>query len=232
MDKCLGFGGLGDCFIIALKLLEYQRPYFYVHLETSRKRSVLSDKLLDYMGIPHKIVVVKDIRSSWYEHHEKFDKCFNVFAKGYIDIPPRPYHWEPCRDGGYSIPYRKDIPNKSEYVAVQVNSGGERNYKKKPVIEYVLDNFDKDKVLWLGTDTDFKTPFGFGTNYCGVLDFISALEKIAHCSYFVGFNSVMLYWALWHKLDCFLFTDHQGREDLRIHDEWKKHLIFDIDKGE
>ncbi len=225
MDKCLGFGGLGDCFIIILKLLEYDKPFVYTHIDTSKNRLKLSMRLLDFFGIKHNCYVVHNIREWWYDHNQKYDKCFNVFSKGYIHIPHRPYHWQPCVDEGYHDPFARIISTKTNYVAVQVNSGGDRNYKKKPVVEYVLDNYDEDQILWFGTDIDFESDYGI--NYCGKLNFINALFQIAQCKYFVGFPSVLLYWALWHEMPCYVFTDHQGRDDLRIHDEWKKLLTYD-----
>lgn len=226
MDKCLGFGGLGDCFIVILKLLEYDKPFIYTHIDISEKRLKLSMDLLDLFGIQHDCKVVSNIKEWWYDHNGEYKKCFNVFAKGYIHIPHRPYHWQPCVDEGFHNPFAKGIPEKNGCVAVQVNSGGERSYKHKPVVEYASKNCNKDKILWIGTDKDFNPDFG--TNYCGKLDFIPALKKIARCKYFVGFSSVLLYWALYNKINCYLFTDHQGRDDLRIHDEWKKYLDYDI----
>lgn len=226
MDRCLGYGGLGDCFIIILKLLEYKKPFIYTHIDISEKRLKLSMELLTFFDIQHDCKVVPDIRGWWYDHHQEFDKCFNMFAKGYIDIPIRSYHWQPCIDGGYHNPFTENIGQKSECIAAQINSGRKRNYKHKPVVEYVSENYDKDKILWIGTDKDFK--IDYGVNYCGELSFIQALGAVSTSKYFVGFPSMLLYWALWCKMQCYLFTDHQGREDLRIHDEWKKLLTYDI----
>ena len=226
MDKCLGFGGLGDCFIVILKLLEYGKPLVYTHIDTSKSRLQLSMQLLDLCGIQHNCYVVHNIKQWWYQHNDKYDKCFNVFAKGYIDILPRPYHWQPCKDEGYHNPFDTEpVRHKSECVAVQVHSGGDRSYKEKPVVEYVSENYDKDKILWLGTDKDFKVDYG--VNYCGELSFIEALGAVSTSKSFVGFPSVLLYWALWHEMPCYVFTDHQGHDDLRIHDEWKKLLTYD-----
>jgi len=226
MDRCLGFGGLGDCFIVILKLLEYNEPLIYTHIDINESRLELSKQLLDFFNIEHDCYVVDDIKQWWYANYTKFDKCFNVFARGFIDIPRRPYHWDPCTDEGYNNPFTESLNKKSECVAVQVNSGGQRNYKYKPVIEYVSENYDKDKIMWIGTDADFK--IDYGVNYCGKLSFIQALDIVSTSKYFVGFPSVLLYWALWHKISCYLFTDHQGKADLRIHSEWKKYITYDI----
>jgi len=229
MIKCLGFGGLGDCFIVILKLLEYKNPFIYTHIDTSVNRLKLSVELLDFFNIKHQCFIVKDIRQWWMSNSKNYDKHFNVFAKGYIDIPRRSYHWQPCIDEGYINAFSNRVPAKTKHVAVQVNSGGNRNYKHKPVVEYTTSNFDKDKILWFGTDKDFKSEYG--TNYCGKLNFTEALKHIAQCESFIGFHSVLLYWALYNRIQCYLFTDHQGREDLRIHDEWKQYLKYDIGVG-
>jgi hypothetical protein len=50
------------------------------------------------------------------------------------------------------------------------------------------------------------------------------------CSDFVGFNGILLYNALWNKTSCFLFTDHQDRNDLRISTEWTSYLKYDLDE--
>jgi len=226
MDKCLGYGGLGDCFIIILKLLEYKKPFIYTHIDISENRLKLSMELLNFFGIQHDCKVVPNIREWWYDHNREFDKCFNMFAKGYIDIPRRPYHWQPCVDEGYHNLFDQQITTKTDRVAAQVSSGGNRTYKEKLVVEYVMDHYDESQVFWFGADTGFE--IDYGTNYCGKLHFINALFQIALCRYFVGFPSVLLYWSLWHKSECYLFTDHQGKEDLRIHDEWKKYLTYDI----
>jgi len=226
MDKCLGFGGVGDCFIVILKLLEHDRPLFYTHIDVSKDRIKLSDQLLDLFNIEHECIVVEDIKQWWEYHSHKYDKCFNVFAKGYIDIPVRPYHWQPCIDKGYHNPFTESMRQKSEYIAVQVHSGGQRSYKYKPVVQHVRESYDTDKILWLGTDTDFKVDYG--VNHCGKLSFVQALRAVSTSKSFVGFPSVLLYWALWHKKLCYLFTDHQGRDDLRMHEEWKKLLTYDI----
>jgi hypothetical protein len=231
MEISLSHGGLGDCFIAILKILEYERPLIHTHIDNNKnpERLELAKDLLDYFEIENDCYTVNNIRRWWGEHHKNFDKHFNVCAKGYINIPRRSYHWEPCRDEGFSEAFAKYIPPKKNFIAVQVEAGmnSTRNHKIKPVVEYVRNNYDPDKVLWFGIDNDFIPEFGI--NYSGKLDFIPALEKIRECKYFVGFNSILLYWALWHKTECFLFTDHQGREDLRIHDEWKKYLSFDLD---
>ncbi len=226
MDKCLGFGGLGDCFIVILKLLEYGKPFVYTHIDTSGSRLKLSMQLLDLFDIQHDCRVVSDLRDWWYNNNGKYDKCFNVFSKGYIHIPHRPYHWQPCIDEGYHDPFdTEELGHKNECIAVQVHSGGQRSYKYKPVVEYVRETYDTDKILWLGTDKDFKVDYG--VNYCGELSFIQALGAVATSKSFVGFPSVLLYWALWHKMPCYLFTDHQDHNDLRIHDEWKKLITYD-----
>ena len=226
MDKCLGFGGVGDCFIIILKLLEYKKPFVYTHIDTSNNRLRLSMQLLDYFGIQHDCKVVSDIREWWYEHAGEYKRCFNVFARGHIHIPHRPYHWQPCVDEGYHNAFSKDILSKFDYVAVQINSGGDRNYKSKPIVQHVTDYYEKDQILWFGTDKIFNSDYG--TNYCGKLELTDVLDRIAECKYFVGFNSVLLYWALYNKTESYLFTDHQGKEDLRIHDEWKKYITYDV----
>jgi hypothetical protein len=226
VDKCLGFGGLGDCFITILKLLEYDRPFVYTHIDINKNRLALSMELLDHFGIEHNCYLVHDIRDYWAANHHKFDKCFNVFAKGYIDIPIRPYHWQPCKDEGYHNPFAPYTSPKIYQVAVQVNSSGPRTYKAKPIVQHVLDNYNEDEILWLGTDPEFDLEYG--TNYCGKTTLMEALNLVAWSKRFVGFNSIMLYWALWHKTQCYLFTDHQDREDLRIHDEWKPYIEYDI----
>ena len=227
VDRCLGFGGLGDCFIIILKLLEYTEPLIYTHIDTSNSRLQLSMQLLDMFNIDHDCFVVQNIQQWWYANYTQFDKCFNVFAKGFIDIPRRSYHWDPCIDDGYHDPFTESEEQRSDCVVVQVSSGGQRSYKYKPVVEYVSKNYDKDKIVWIGTDTDFK--IDYGTNYCGELSFIQALGAVATSKYFVGFPSVLLYWALWYKRPCYLFTDHQGKDDLRIHDAWKSYITYDVD---
>jgi hypothetical protein len=183
-------------------------------------------QLLDMFNIKHDCFVVYDIRQWWYANYTQFDKCFNVFARGFIDIPRKPYHWDPCTDEGYHNPFTENMKPKYGAVTVQVNSGGSRSYKHKPVIEYVSKNYDKDKILWVGTDTDFE--IDYGSNLCGKLSFVGALDVVAASKYFVGFPSVMLYWALWHKISCYLFTDHQGKDDLRIHDAWKSYITYDV----
>ena len=226
MDKILGFGGLGDCFICALKCKEYVRPYVYTHIDINTKRLNMSSELLTYMNIPHRCFKVNDIKHWWYRKHQDYNKCFNVFAKGYIDIPLRPYHWQPCIDEGYNVPYSDTLENKDNSLIVQVNTAGNRTYKKKPVVEYV-DSIKKqyNKIIWVGTDADFKSDIG--VNLVGRTSLADCLEIISGGAAFVGFNSILLYWALYNKLNCFLFTDHQGHEDLRIHDKWKEHLTYD-----
>lgn len=230
MDKYLGFGGLGDCFIVLLKLLEYKNDFIYTHIDTSENRLNLSHQLLDIYNIKHECKLVNDIRNWWELHNKEYDKCFNVFAKGYIDIPLRSYHWQPCIDDGYSIPfsYSSNGP-KYDLVVVQVNAGtSPRNYKHKPIVRYVENHFDMDKVMWVGTDTEFKHNGGY--NFVGKFDLDTVLRLTSVCSDFVGFNGILLYNALWNKTSCFLFTDHQDRNDLRISTEWKSYLKYDLDE--
>lgn len=226
MDKCLGFGGVGDCFIVILKLLEYKRPFIYTHVDNDAGRLGASKKLLEMFNIPHECLLIDDKRQWWKENKPNYDKCFNVFAKGYIHIPKKSYHWEPCIDEGIKNPFPIELPEKIEYVAVQSHSSDiDRSYKRRPIVKYVSDHYNEDRVLWFGTDTEFNP--GYGTNYCGKLDFAEALRKIAACKYFVGFPSVLFFWALYNKTKCYVFTDHTGRENLRIHDEWKKYITYD-----
>ncbi len=225
MDKCLGFGGLGDCFIVALKLLEYPDSFIYTHIDRSLGRLKLSEELLDLLGIKHDCRTVNDIKQWWTDHNHEFDKCFNVFAKGYIDIPRKPYHWEPCTDEGFNNPFADNF-EKYDTVAVQVNAGNElRHYSKVPLVEMALHNFDPDQIIWVGTDTSFRHEAG--ESYVGKLTLTETLKLISECGYFIGFPGVLFYWSLYHKTDSFVFTDHQGRDDLRIHEAWKEYITYD-----
>ena len=139
-------------------------------------------------------------------------------------------NWEPCKDEGYLIPFARNIPEKQDWVEVQAEAGmqsSHRNYKSMPIVEYVRDNYAEEKVLWFGMDKDLDPSYGI--NYSGSLDFISALKMIAKCKYFVGFNSILLYCFPWHKSKSFLFTDHQGSHDLRMHIEWKNYVFYDLE---
>lgn len=225
MDDLMGFGGLGDCFICALKCMEYEKPYLYTHVDTSISRLKMSEELLNILNINNRCLKVDNIKEWWYNNASRYTKCFNVFAKGYIDIPIRPYHWQPCIDEGYSKPYCFEKPKKNRAI-IQVSTGGNRTYKNKPIVEYAIKTFDLDTIVWVGTDKEFNSKIG--TNLVGKTTLKECLNLISNSSHFVGFNSLLLYWSLYNKLDCFLFTDHQGREDLRIHDEWKNHLNMDI----
>lgn len=226
MDKCLGHGGVGDCFITILKLLEYNKPYIYTHVDSDTGRLNASKELLEMFNIPHECLLIGEKKKWWKENSSKYDKHFNVFAKGYIHIPRKPYHWQPCIDEGIKNPFPNKLPEKIDYVAVQAHSSDiGRSYKRVPIVQYVSANYDRDKVLWFGTDKEFNP--GFGTNYCGKLAFADALKKIAECKYFVGFPSVLFFWALYNKTYCYVFTDHTGHENLRIHDEWKKYITYD-----
>lgn len=226
MDKCVGFGGVGDCFIVILKLLEYKRPFIYTHADNDTGRLSASKELLEMFNIPHECLLIGDKRKWWEENSPRYDKCFNVFAKGYIHIPRRPYHWEPCVDEGFKNPFPAKLPEKTDYVAVQVHSSDiDRSYKRKPIVRYVSANYEEDKVLWFGTDKEFDP--SYGTNYCGKLDFAGALKKIAECKHFVGFPSILFFWALYNQTNCYVFADHTNHENLRIHDEWKKYITYD-----
>jgi len=226
VDKCLGFGGIGDCFIVMLKLLELKRPYIYTHIDVSENRLSSSIELLNKFNIPNKGVVVDDIRRWWHVNSHMFDKCFNVFARGRITIPPRPYHWQPCIDNGYGNPFCSWVDiDKEDKVVVQVASGGKRSYKEKPIVEYVTAHFKHDNIIWVGVDKEFTSDVG--TNMVGSLTLSKVLDIVSKCKYFVGFPSVLFYYALWFKTECSLLTDHQGKDDLRIHEEWKKYITYD-----
>ncbi len=226
--RCMGFGGLGDAFICALKCLEYPLPYVYTHVDNNQKRLDLSIEVFDKLGIPNgDHIVVKDIRGWWKENWYKYDIRFNVFAKGYIDIPFRDYHWEPCRDNGYRRSFAPNYVTKLAKIAVQVGAGGgkdgPRHYSRSPIVEYVEKTFDLNNVRWFGVDDGFIA--SGGENYSGKTTLSEAMNLIAECSTFIGFNGLFLYWALYNDLTCHLFMDHQGYDDLRIHDDWRERIV-------
>lgn len=227
MVRFLGQGGVGDCFIIILKLKETGvNEYVYTHVDKNHERLLMSHKLLDHFNVPHEIQLVKNIPEWHAKHSHEYDKNFNVFAKGYIDIPRQPYHWEPCKDEGFKCPFPDVIPDKGNHVVVQVNGGvgqTNRHWSKRDIADYVSDEFDEDEVIWVGSE-ELTPPFG--TTISGNSSWAKSLEIISTASAFVGYNSVLLYWALYNKVESHLFMDHQGYNDLRIHDNWKPYLEY------
>ena len=226
--RYLGCGGLGDAFIIYLKLLEVSdKNFIYTHLvDTGEAHAKMIDKFLNDAKITHDIIIVKDIKQEWQHYVDAADKCFNVFAKGYINIPKRPYHWEPCVDSGITQPFAKDNI-KHNCVVIQVNAGGagdKRNYKNYPLIEEAKKlNLP---ITFIGTDESFNKESFIGTNYVNKIKLITSLGLIANSKYFIGFPSMLTYFALWTKTKCKVFPDHQGDQDLRIHDDWKDYLTY------
>ena len=219
----MGFGGLGDCFICCLKCLESSGNYTYTHVDNNNNRLNMSIELMNKLGINQgKHLVVRDIKGWWEQNYQNYDVLLNVFAKGYIDIPIRPYHGAPCKDMGYHKPFNNNAPRLTK-VAVQVGAGGGKNgirhYSETPLIWYVENRFDLDNVRWFGVDENFEAPGG--ENYCGKTTLSEAMDLISECTGFVGFNGLFFYWALYNKLVCDLFMDHQGYHDLRIHEEWR-----------
>lgn len=227
MEQYLGFGGLGDCFIVGLKVLEQNTPeYLYTHVDSSHNRAKIDSELLTSMGINHTVLVVSDIKTWWYSHHNEYDKCFNVFAKGYIDIPKLPYHWEPCKDEGYVSSFSANV-SKTDTVAVQVNAGvgvTNRSYHKRPLVFHTLDLFPNDMVVWLGTDSNFSS--SVGVNKVGQTSLKEAMDIIQTSKAFIGFPSFFLYWALYNNTPSYIFIDHQGTQDLRIHPDWKSLITY------
>ena len=240
--KIIGLGGVGDCLIIILKLLERENQnYTYVHLASSEEKGEMCGELLKDFGIEHEVLIHPNPRTLWEAVSNSFDERLNVFAKGRITAPPKPFHWEPCVDAGLSEPFCAiHTPAKTDRAVVQVNATFHtppaegldnvhcpegRHYAVRPLIEYVREEYSEKEVLWVGTDRDFESP-GFGHNMVGRLTMKEALQEIASSKFFVGFNSVLLYWALRNKVQCTLFPDHQGRHDMRIHDKWKEYLTY------
>ena len=58
------------------------------------------------------------------------------------------------------------------------------------------------------------------------MSFNETLDLIASCRTFVGLNSVLLYWALYNGVYCHLFMNYQGKTDQRIHELWKRHVVY------
>ncbi len=240
-EKIIGLGGVGDCLIIIFKLLERKNQnYTYVHLASSEEKAEMCDELLNNYNIKHQVIISPSPRSTWEASSHNFDDRLNVFAEGRITIPKQPHHWEPCVDSGFSSPFEEpEIEKVSERVIVQVNATFHkppkegldnvlcpegRHYAVRPLVEYVRRTHPTGEIFWVGTDTDFQCEFGH--NMVGSFSMKDVFKEIAGASFFVGFNSVLLYWALRNRVNCTLFPDHQGKNDMRIHKEWKGYLDY------
>ena len=235
MKQYLGYGGVGDCFIIILKLLEQEkdlRNFTYTHIESGVEKLEMCHDLLNYYKIKHNLIKTPNLRAWWYQNSHKFDKCFNVSIEGSINVPPRDFHWEPCQDEGVSQAFNPEPSLAKKYpLCIQVNGGLKcenkvRNCEKRGVVEYVNRIFksNKDNIVWVGINEEFNPPWG--TNYSGKISLEETMKIISKSEKFIGFNSILLYWALYNKVDSHLFMDHQGKFDIRIHEKWKQHLTF------
>ena len=80
MKHYLGYGGVGDCFIIILKILEKkpQSDFLYTHIESGLEKLEMCHELLDLYEFKHQLIQTPDLRGWWYQNYQKFDKCFNV----------------------------------------------------------------------------------------------------------------------------------------------------------
>jgi hypothetical protein len=186
---------------------------------------------LNLYNIRHKLVHAPNLRGWWHQNHKKYDKCFNLCAAGYVNVPPQDFHWAPCRDEGIQKPFADMLWSKKHPLCVQVNGGLKDNHKKRHFLKqdglsYIEKIFGgkKEDVVWVGIDDSFTPPFG--VNYSGKLSLEETLVTIASSEVFLGFNSILLYWALHNRVNSHLFMDHQGRHDVRIHEDWKKYLTF------
>lgn len=225
--KYLGYGGVGDCFIIILKLIEDGGDFIYTHVEKNKSKLRMCGELLTSYNIEHELINTNNIRGWWSKYSKRYDKHFNMFAAGHINVPSKPYHWEPCKDNGYKNPFNPNMKEKTNKVCVQVNGGigiTTRHLFNRPIVDYITKDFNQDDVVWIGTEKDFDPPFG--KNLSGKLSLEETFEEISTASYFVGFNSVLLYWSLYNKINCHLFMDHQGKYDTRIHEEHKQYLTY------
>jgi hypothetical protein len=229
MYKYLGQGGVGDCYISIIKMKEYGKKNFkYTHIETNPSKVKMCEELLNTYKIKNEVIQVDNKVQWWNKHFKEYDMCLNVFAKGHIDIPLRPYHWEPCKDKGFTKPWANKTKEGNGKVVVQVNGGvgtqHPRSWKTRPIINYVLTKYNPENIIWVGTDDGFS--YRLGQNLSGKATFKKTLSVISEASLFIGFNSVLLYHALHHKKKAILFMDHQKYHDLRIHDAWKKNLTY------
>ncbi|MBD35886.1 MAG: hypothetical protein CL512_03880 [Actinobacteria bacterium] len=228
MKKFLGYGGVGDCFIIILKLLEQKEDFTYTHVESTLEKLQMCGELLNTYGIQHNLIHATNLRGWWLKNHNAYDKRFNLCAAGYINVPPRDFHWEPCKDEGVINPFNNHQTKQYNLLCAQVNGGlknnhAQRHANKRPMAEYVKKIKKNLNVAWVGID-DFNPPFG--ESYSGKLSLKETMDMIAESKIFVGFNSILLYWALHNKVESHLFMDHQGKYDIRIHEEWKPYLHY------
>jgi len=227
--ESLGYGGVGDCLIIILKLLEGESNQLYTHIESTKEKLLMCGELLNIFNVNHKLIHTPNLRHWWQTNHYKFDKCFNVCAHGRIKCPPRDFHWQPCIDEGLKNPHTNNAVEKKYDLCIQVNGGvknegKKRHINKRPILEYLKKiNFNESKVCWVGIE---ETNPPFGKSFSGKSSLKQTLEVISQSKKFIGFNSILLYWALYNKIESHLFMDHQGKYDIRIHDDWKKYLTY------
>lgn len=225
----LGYGGVGDCLIIILKLLEQKENKSYTHIESTKEKLLMCGELLTIFNINHQLIHAPNLRYWWQTNHSKFSKCFNVCAHGRINCEPRDFHWQPCVDEGFENPFSSNIVKKKYDLCIQVNGGvknegKKRHINKRPILEYLNKfNFDERKVCWVGIE-EIDPPFG--KSFSGKSSLKETFKLINESEKFIGFNSVLLYWALYNKIESHLFMDHQGKYDIRIHDDWKKYLTY------
>lgn len=225
--RALGFGGLGDAFIIALKIQENNNHIEYTHITDDSNLVEGIGTILEYYNIQADIHTTTDIKRTWHLLEKDYEYKYNVFAKGHIDIPKKAYHWEPCTDEGFHSAFSTQL-SKLDQVCVQVSAGeahrSSRSYLTTPLVPYVMREFDGIPVNWIGTDKDFS--MDFGNNLCGKTSLLDVMKLIRISKYFIGYPSFLMYWALHNRCECKIFPDHQGDTDLRVHDLWKDYLEY------
>ena len=254
MKQYLGQGGVGDCFIVILKLLEQQEnDYIYHHLNTNPKKLKMCGELLRYFNINYQLLHCKDNKHAWNTIKGRYDSLFNMYAAGKIDVPSKDQllseaknsndiirinlfymnHWQSCIDKGLSRAFPEKIPTYNNSIVVQPIGGleGEREDLRRFARHWKHRPIIKYIEDNFDTDNvvwvgseDFTEPFG--TNLCGKLSFSESLDLIAESNTFVGFNSILLYWSLYNKKPCHLFMDFQNIYDTRIHNEWKEYITW------
>ena len=220
MKKFAGFGGVGDCFINILKCLNQHCNFKYTHVDRCEPHLRISEELLSTLNINHETVYVGRHQKAsirWERDNEEFyDKVFNLNANEEITDP-------------FILTNERD---KKYKICIQVSGGikekVKRGYeiKKRPIEDYIKSIYkgERDKIAWVGLDDAFDAPFGL--NYSGKTSLKETLDIVLSSEVFIGFNSVLLYWALQNKIPSHCFITNQGESDIRIHNQWNKYLTY------
>lgn len=242
MKHFVSSGGLGDAFIVALKLKEWEKekvdptfnePYYsfsWTHIES-----------VD-IGKPFEIIVKKmnfeNCRQWTFEHNPNYIQNIKELTKDKEIIPTPPSSTCSFYNKAWLLknPFLENNKKDLEYdIVLQCSAGvkNDRGWKDDPLKIAECLAATGRHVTIIGTDSRYKKSTTNTDKIINLVDRTSmedALNIIERCNAFVGLSGFLTFYSMANKKPTIHLQQSKGTNETYIHSKWTPYF-YNVENG-